>query len=292
MKTTEIPPLRISAVDKTLGSDFIEEDFVISDNINDVPPLDHPMRVEAAIFALCLKGFVKIRINLEEFVITQNHLVLSLPDQIIQLMEKSDDLSAIFFVVSKQFMDEIIPHIQNTLPAFLYVKENPLTILNADEIASMKEYHSFLWKKVKATEHPFRKEIAQSLLLALFHDVCGMFSNHRATETKKSRQEELFAQFIEQVDCNFRQERSVGFYADKLCITPKYLSLLVKNTSNCTAGEWIDKYVVLEAKALLSSSALSIQEISDRLNFANQSFFGKYFKHHTGMSPKAYRAKW
>ena len=75
-------------------------------------------------------------------------------------------------------------------------------------------------------------------------------------------------------------------------MTPKYLSLLVKNVSNRTAGEWIDNYVVLEAKALLSSSTLSIQEISDRLNFANQSFFGKYFKQHVGISPTEYRKKW
>ncbi|MFR3101268.1 MAG: helix-turn-helix domain-containing protein, partial [Parabacteroides distasonis] len=68
--------------------------------------------------------------------------------------------------------------------------------------------------------------------------------------------------------------------------------LLVKNVSNRTAGEWIDNYVVLEAKALLSSSTLSIQEISDRLNFTNQSFFGKYFKQHVGISPTEYRKKW
>ena len=75
-------------------------------------------------------------------------------------------------------------------------------------------------------------------------------------------------------------------------MTPKYLSLLVKNVSNRTAGEWIDNYVVLEAKALLSSSTLSNQEISDRLNFTNQSFFGKYFKQHVGISPTEYRKKW
>ena len=88
------------------------------------------------------------------------------------------------------------------------------------------------------------------------------------------------------------QTCALPIYAGKLCVTPKYLSLLVKNVSNRTAGEWIDNYVVLEAKALLSSSTLSIQEISDRLNFTNQSFFGKYFKQHVGISPTEYRKKW
>lgn len=72
-------------------------------------------------------------------------------------------------------------------------------------------------------------------------------------------------------------------------LTPKHLSGVVKEVSGKTVGEWIDELVILEAKALLNSSSMNIQEIADRLNFANQSFFGKYFKHYTGMSPKEYR---
>ncbi len=86
-------------------------------------------------------------------------------------------------------------------------------------------------------------------------------------------------------------ERSVTFYADKLFVTPKHLSAVLKEISEKTAGEWIDLRVILEAKLLLRSTGLNIQEISTKLNFANQSFFGKYFKHLTGMSPRDYRAK-
>jgi len=87
----------------------------------------------------------------------------------------------------------------------------------------------------------------------------------------------------------YKKERSVSFYAGKLYVTPKYLSSLVKAVSGKTAGEWIAEIVVLESKVLLKSSSKSIQEISVELNFANQSFFGKYFKQHTGMSPYAYK---
>ena len=81
----------------------------------------------------------------------------------------------------------------------------------------------------------------------------------------------------------------MSFYADKMFLTAKHLSTVVKEISGKTVGEWIDELVILEAKALLNSSSMNIQEIADRLNFANQSFFGKYFKHYTGMSPKEYR---
>ena len=83
--------------------------------------------------------------------------------------------------------------------------------------------------------------------------------------------------------------RSVSFYSNKMFLTAKHLSTVVKEVSGKTASEWIDSLVILEAKALLKSSELSIQEIADELHFANQSFFGKYFKHHTGMAPKEYR---
>ena len=88
---------------------------------------------------------------------------------------------------------------------------------------------------------------------------------------------------------NFRKERSVAFYADRMCVTPKHLSAVAKEITGLTASELIDHYVIMEAKIMLAETALTIQEVSNKLNFANQSFFGKYFKHLTGFSPSAFR---
>lgn len=97
------------------------------------------------------------------------------------------------------------------------------------------------------------------------------------------------AKFIIAVSESFRERREVSWYAERLCITPKHLSAVCKETSGRTAGEWIESYVTMEAKVLLKSTDMTIQEIAAKLNFANQSFFGKYFKHQTGLSPTAYR---
>ena len=88
---------------------------------------------------------------------------------------------------------------------------------------------------------------------------------------------------------HYKQERSISFYAEKLCLTPKYLSSVIKQATGKLAGTWIDECVILEAKTQLKCSGKSIQQIAEELNFANQSFFGKYFKHHTGMSPSKYK---
>ncbi|MBQ5913729.1 MAG: AraC family transcriptional regulator [Alistipes sp.] len=96
-------------------------------------------------------------------------------------------------------------------------------------------------------------------------------------------------EFMRLVKDNFRSERQLQFYADKLCITPRYLSRVVKECTGSSAADWIERYVVLEARALLKSTSMTIQQISDELNFPSQTFFGKYFKRRVGMSPKLYR---
>ena len=279
----------ISLIDNVPGIDFIDDDFAIFNSLDDIPLLGRPVRLQLVVFAVCVKGSVKMRINMEEYSVDANHIVFTLPDQILQVGERSDDCEGLLIVVSKAMMQELIPHIQDTLSAFFMIKEHPVSPLTPAEVQIIQEYHAFLWKQVKRRENPFRREVVMGLLLALFHEVSGMFELHAPVEVKKTRQEELFGNFMRQLALHYTHERSVSFYADRLCVSPKYLSLLVKNVSHRTPVEWIDERVILEAKALLSSSTLSVQEISDRLHFANQSFFGKFFKKHVGVSPLAYR---
>ena len=104
-----------------------------------------------------------------------------------------------------------------------------------------------------------------------------------------SKKEVLFNSFISLVSKNHKQEHSVTFYATNLFITPKYLTRVIDEISHKPAKRWIDEYIALEAKMMLRSTPKSIQEISDELNFPDMSFFGKFFKRMTGMSPKAYR---
>ena len=101
----------------------------------------------------------------------------------------------------------------------------------------------------------------------------------------------LTKEFLTLVKANFREERQLKFYADKMCITPRYLSRVVKECTQFSAADWIERCVVLEARALLKSTNMTVQQISDELNFPSQTFFGKYFKRRVGLSPKEYRRR-
>jgi len=231
-----------------------------------------------------------MNINLQEYEMKEGMLAVILPEQIVQQGERSTDFSGSFIAVSRDFMDMVIPTMQQLFPMFFMIKERPCMSISPEELQSFREYHSFLWSKVKLKDNPYRKEITQGLLMALFYEIYNIYQGHVVQERiPKSRKEDLFERFIRSITESYKNERSVSFYADKMFLTAKHLSTVVKEVSGKTAGEWIDSLVILEAKALLKSSELSIQEIADELHFANQSFFGKYFKHHTGLSPKEYR---
>ena len=290
MEHRNIRNIDIAIIQHLPKIDFIGNDFAIFDNVKDIPFTPYPTRFNAACFIVCLRGSSRLDISLQEYEIRANTMAIILPDQIVQQLERSDDFSGMFIAVAKDFMDDVIPTLQKLFPLFFRIKESPCVQSTDDEVESFREYHSFLWKKVKLKESQFRKEITKGLLLSLFYEIYTIYQGHTLAESRpKSRKEDLFERFIRAVTADFKVERSVTYYAEKLFLTPKHLSTAVKEVSGKTAGEWIDGLVLLEAKALLKSSEMSIQEISDELHFANQSFFGKYFKHHTGMSPKEYR---
>ena len=138
----------------------------------------------------------------------------------------------------------------------------------------------------------YGKSELNGLLLSIFYEVLSVCKERYAYgKFKRTRNEETFYKFYSLIEKEYCRERSVVYFADRLCISPKHLSMVVKKVSGRTASDWIDDYVILQAKQLLRSSSLTIQEVSRELNFSNQSFFGKYFKKHVGMSPSEYRAK-
>ena len=124
----------------------------------------------------------------------------------------------------------------------------------------------------------------------MFLDLSNVIQRlQQTTDRRQTRSEAIFTDFIRLVEDNFKSERRVSWYAEQLCITPKYLSESVKQISKRSPNEWIDNYVVLEIRLQLKNSNKSIKEISEYMHFPNQSFLGKYFKEHVGISPSAYR---
>lgn len=275
--------------------DVVDNDIALFDTESVVSLYSGPSKLEVLTIGLCLEGASRFNISLREYEIVPGRMVIVLPNQIIEHRWFSPDFKAIFFAVSKNQL-EALPKMGNVLSLFFYLKDCPCCDLTLHEQEIIQEYHHFIRRRLgNKEEEMYRREVVMGIMQGFFFELCNIFNSHApaaASAVKtKSRKEYIFERFYESLVESYQSERSVKFYADQLCLTPKHLSGVVKEVSGKTVGEWIDELVILEAKVLLNSSSMNIQEIADRLNFANQSFFGKYFKHYTGMSPKEYRKK-
>ena len=292
MKEHNIPRLDLTTINPEARENIetIGHDLAVFDDFGGVPVFEYPSRINLAVLSLCLSGEASASINLKEYTFRTNDMLILMPGQIVQRHGESDDFTGCAFAISTDFVKNSLLGIQQFLPVFLRLKDDPCLRLNPDEVARILESHSFLRQKMRQKSHRYQREIALSLLHALFFDIAHIFDQHQPVRPKpQTRKDELFELFIRTVGEHYKQQRSVAFYADKLCLTPKHLSNVIKELTGKSASQWIDDYVVLEAKTLLKSTNLTILQISEELHFANQSFFGKYFKQHTGLSPMRYR---
>ena len=262
------------------------EDFILFDEIIITSIFDYPFKIDVVTAIICEKGEMKGSMDLIPYHSTAPSMIILLPDQILQYEYISPDFQGMFIVMSKRFIDSL--GIEDQFSTLVSVRDNPCISLAPEEMKAMQTYYSMMYRAISVKEHPHRLEIAKNLTRAFFFGAGYFF--HKISEKKnKTKNEKLVDNFLRLVQLNYKKHRNIEFYADKLCITPKYMSSVIRQTSNKTAGDWIDDHVMLEAKALLKSTNNTIQQISDELNFADPSFFGKYFKRLAGVSPKEYR---
>lgn len=254
-----------------------------------------PSRLNALIIGVGTEGETSLTSNLQEFRLKKDSLFIFSPKHILQV-QSNNRFKAHLIVIAPDFLKRINIDTKRMMPFFLQFSSLPCMELTHTESQSLRSFISMVEQELKGSETDFSSEIIGGLIAATIYKV-GDILTHYLTEHPEvdspihNRAEEYFRQFTELLGEHYKHERSVGFYARQLCITPKYLTTLIKRISGKSVSEWIDNYVILEAKTLLKYSNMSVQEIAYYLNFPNQSFFGSYFKRNAGMSPSQYKAK-
>ena len=254
-----------------------------------------PCRIDAFIIGVGTEGETSVSFNLHEFKLKKDSIFIFTPKNVLQV-NSQQYFKADVIAISPDFMRRINIDINNMMPLFLKFVENPALTLTPEESRSMRGMIAQIERETRGPETHFSFDIVSGLIAATIYKVGDIMYHYLAEHPEgqnnsHNRAEEYFKQFTHLLGEHFREERSVGFYARQLCITPKYLTTLIKRISGQSVSEWIDNYVILEAKTLLKYSTMSIQEIAYYLNFPNQSFFGSYFKRNTGMSPSQYKAQ-
>lgn len=251
---------------------------------------DFPVRIDAYAICLCRTGHSAAG---------RNTMLLHTPERVLSLegsdMSGSGELEILAF--EPDFLSKLnIDMRRQVVPILAYMNRISDIELSDTDMNILESALVFMRKSVVHLRNMrFFNEIVHRCIETIFYmilEVIHKYIDIRGHETAsiKNRNEEYFGRFIKCLHENYKSERTVSFYAAQLHISPKYLTTVIRNASGRSAAAWIDEFVILEAKNLLRYSSMSIQEVAYALNFANQSFFGKYFKHHTSMSPSAYKA--
>ena len=282
------------------GEDIhLGEDFFIIDikEIGNKAFLRYPFRTDAFLAIFCQKGGFDIEINLRKYHIEDLSLTVCIPGNIIKIEPPSgtDSLSGRFvtFAVSRSFISDLRFDFTRLFDSRLTFFHDPRMTLGKEELFFCSNYFHLI-KEVISSDIQGKNEAVEPLVESLLYVLSGLIrkNSRKVIEGEKSSQTRLnllFERFMSIVSEFHTTERGVSFYAQRLGMTPKYLSRLIKQVSGRSAPEWIDSFVIQEAKSMLKYTDESIKEIVYKLNFVNASVFYKFFKSQTGMTPSEFR---
>ena len=250
------------------------------------------VRTDFFIISLLVKGTGKVRINLKEFNLQKNDLLIIPPDVTKDNIEISNDAVLKVIAYTSEFLIPLpLPENFWEISDYLSAKNIPVWSLDRKEVEAISTISDQLESRYNTPEpHLYNKEILNYTFMIFLMELAAIAPRYSMESNQRfSRKELLTINFYSLAKKHFKSERSLQFYADLLFITPKYLTETIKEVSGQTAGEVIDSFTVQEARIQLKTTSKTISEISEQLNFSDQSSFGKFFKRLSGLSPSGYR---
>lgn len=281
---------------ESISNDALEiyvlgEDFKYYQNLKYLPLTSYPSSLQSSLIVYCLSGTAKFSVHEDVHWAQPKELIILLPGQFVSFSEPSEDFLTITMAVSNSMFGDSLSGVPRFSPHFFfYMRSHYWYPQTEQDISRIFNYFGMMKTKVMSKD-VYRRELIIHLLRYLYLELFNAYQKESTlmSSRKDTRKEELANKFFGLIMKHFKENKDVAFYADKLCITSKYLTMVIKETSGKSAKDWIVEYIILEIKALLKNTSLNIQEIAIKTNFANQSSLGRFFRKHTGMSLSQYR---
>ena len=277
-----------------MNADLIEGDSYLKDlTVADINgPGKHgtasqvPMRVNALILLLVFEGTCELNIDYVHYKLEANTFATIMPTHVVQFLTISPTLRGRLLVASRSFLEQTAPARRSPNVHYMNVRKNPCVRLKREEIMILDDCMQQIREKIRKRTHLLQRDMLQNALVGFFIEIANIMMQQggRIAPPTLSRKEELLDKFLQLLFEHVKEEHGVAFYAEKLLITPQYLSLVLKEQTGKAANKWIDEVLVSEAKILLKSPQITVQKVADLLHFSDQSTFGKFFKKQTGLS--------
>ena len=242
---------------------------------------------------ICKKGHITLKINFKEITVKENEILVCRSGMHVELLDVSEDvnLTAILYANSYSF-DEMSSRQFVQFNSFFHDCDSTMKVTPL-EMERCLQVINTLKMFLRIPDFVGKREIIKCFSKVLIQGGYNALlkNNPDVRHTNGSRRESICQDFLHLLKLHYAESRKVSFYADKLCISPKHLSKMILKGTGKHITEWIDGYVMLEAQSLLRTGKYNVQEVSDKLNFANQSFFGTWFRKHAGISPSEFIGK-
>ena len=245
-------------------------------------------RLKASIFCVCMEGDMKASINLIDYEIKQNDLVTLLPGTIIQFRERTEKVKLSFIGFSAECLERI-NLIKKFSKSFAKVSEYPVVALMPEIASYFNDYFTLISRVTYNEDVKMSYESIEAVVHSTTVAVDAVYQTYSGIARPITRKEEICKELVQLVTQYYSTERKAQFYADKLGISLQHLSTTVKQVTDKNVLDIISYVVIMDAKAKLKSTTMTIQEIAYSLNFPNASFFGKYFKRYVDMTPLDFR---
>lgn len=292
----DIKNIKSKTIQDYSASNSLSDKFFVFDSnsnsaegFNRLKVTDYPVRLDVTTAILCEEGSLDITLGYGNYTIRKNDFILILSSKVFQVTDISESFRAKIICLKQDFFepanDRYSFEVQNLL------KEYPCQSLPPSKMLLFLSFLDYIKDVLQDSSNVFRRQIVNNILTTLFYEISNLLLIEKENNKNKklNPNEEVFRKFLKDIELYYQKERTIIFYAGRACLTPKYFSLLIFRQTGKHAKEWIDEYTILEAKAMLKSTCMTIQQISYELDFATPSHFCRYFRHHTGISPRQYR---
>lgn len=275
--------------------EYVDNNIILLDSVDYLASkAQTPCRINCFMMAFCIDGEAPIVVNNKSHLLSKENCVILFPNTIIQPTITHGSCNVRIVAFSPQFTKGIVSLKEETWDLGVYLYHNPILPIRKEKTYKLYLYKELALTSINDKEHPFSNEARKHLFSAIFCELLAVLYQHIPEQEdipnfRNDRSTYIFRKFVEKVAADDGSHRSVSYYADMLCYSPKHLSTVVKKVSGKAPLTIINEHAIERIKYQLKHSDLSMKEIADLFNFANPSFFGKFVKQHLGMSPQQYR---
>jgi AraC-like DNA-binding protein len=268
----------------------MKSDILVIEDVLFMPPMNEEYHSMYFYFGLCKSGYTLGQYDYHDTYFGEGDICWLLPDHVMSHRYVSPDYSAISVFITKSFFYELL--MKGVLGKYHYLFTAPILHLEGHEYKVM-EYSLRLMGCLAMSENPKRSDLIASLCQIITTLGDHFIRNNYPDLSRPNKlHEELFERFYNDVINHYHESHEVAFYAKRLCLTPKYFATIIKETTGIKASEWINRYILVEAKWMLNHNIQkSVQQIANMLGFSEQASFSRFFKQNEGISPSEFREK-